>query len=41
MTALAAHLTPIDVPLEKRFLDPNNPRFVGSDWTFIPDDEAI
>ena len=41
MDALAPFLEPIDIPLAHLFLDPNNPRFVGSDWTFIPDDIAV
>lgn len=32
-------LIPIDVRLEDIYLDPNNPRFVGADWTYVPDDE--
>ncbi|WP_378943254.1 hypothetical protein [Paracoccus sp. R86501] len=38
---LGADLTDIAIPLSKLFLDPNNPRFVGSDWIFIPDHDAI
>ncbi len=41
MSSLAADLTPKDIPLSKIYLDPNNPRFVGSDWSFIPDDEIM
>lgn len=40
MASLAADLTPQSIALENIFLDPNNPRFVGSDWTYIPDDEV-
>ena len=32
-------LQPIDIPLEKILVDPNNPRFVGHDWQTVPDDE--
>jgi hypothetical protein len=31
-------LTPTDIPIEKIFLDPNNPRFVGLTSIFVPDD---
>ena len=37
MEALSAYLDAKEVELEKLFLDPNNPRFVGKDWTHIPD----
>jgi hypothetical protein len=30
-------LKQIDIPLESIYLDPNNPRFIGPDWTFTPD----
>ncbi|MCD2176795.1 hypothetical protein [Rhizobium sp. C1] len=40
-TPLSVDLTPIEVPLQQLFLDPNNPRFVGSDWIFIPDNDAV
>mmetsp|Transcript_3487 Transcript_3487/g.6213 ORF Transcript_3487/g.6213 Transcript_3487/m.6213 type:complete len:392 (+) Transcript_3487:365-1540(+) len=40
MSSLAADLTPENIALEKIFLDPNNPRFVGTDWTFVPDEEV-
>lgn len=29
-----------DIPLDKIYLDPNNPRFTGSDWQYIPDGDA-
>ncbi len=38
---LAVDLRSIEVPLCQLFLDPNNPRFVGSEWIYIPDDDAI
>lgn len=38
---LSKDLTPVDIPLKNLFLDPNNPRFVGSDWIYVPDDRAI
>lgn len=41
MDALAPFLDPVDISLDHLFLDPNNPRFVGSDWTFVPDDIAV
>jgi hypothetical protein len=41
MDALARYLSPIDLPLEQIYLDPNNPRFVGSDWQYVPDNDAI
>lgn len=34
---LIQDLHPIKNPLETIFLDPNNPRFVNSDWTPVPD----
>lgn len=37
MEALAKYLSPNDLPLEAIFLDPNNPRFTGSDWTYVAD----
>jgi len=30
-------IVPVDIFLENIYLDPNNPRFVDSDWTYIPD----
>lgn len=30
-------LSAIDLPIEKIFLDPNNPRFVDADWEYVPD----
>ena len=41
MNALTTNLTPVEVRLEDLFLDPNIPRFVGSEWTYVPDDEAV
>ncbi|MDG3041216.1 ParB N-terminal domain-containing protein [Roseicyclus marinus] len=38
---LAVDLRSIEVPLSDLFLDPNNPRFVGSEWVYIPDHDAI
>lgn len=40
MSSLAADLTPENIALGRIFLDPNNPRFVGTDWTFVPDEEV-
>lgn len=39
MDSLAKYLSPITAPLDQLFLDPNNPRFVGHDWAFVPDPE--
>src|SRR5262245_26560725 len=36
---LIRNLTPISLPLSSIFLDPNNPRFVTSNWTHVPNDE--
>jgi hypothetical protein len=33
--ALSTQLAPIDVPLDQLFLDPNNPRFITSEWNAI------
>jgi hypothetical protein len=41
MEALAPFLQPVNLPLKNLFLDPNNPRFVGSDWTYVPDELAL
>lgn len=30
-------LIPIDIPLERLYLDPNNPRFTDMSWDYIPD----
>jgi len=35
------HLEPTEVPLEKIFLDPNNPRFIGVHWNYIEDTDII
>jgi hypothetical protein len=44
-TALVKDLIEIALPLGSIYLDPNNPRFVAQDWTYIPDaqiaDEAV
>ena len=37
--ALVKDLKEIELPLESIYLDPNNPRFVGKNWTYVPDDE--
>jgi hypothetical protein len=43
--ALVNDLVEITLPLESIYLDPNNPRFVAQNWTYIPDaqiaDEAV
>lgn len=36
--ALAEDLVPCDVPLGHLYLDPNNPRFVGSNWITVPEE---
>lgn len=38
MEALGKYLTPLDIALEDILLDPNNPRFTGSDWVYVPDE---
>lgn len=37
--ALGNDLTPIDLPLSSIYLDPNNPRFVGPTWSYIPEED--
>jgi len=39
LTALVTELTPVNVRLDQIYLDPNNPRFIGYEWEYIPDDE--
>lgn len=39
--AVGGDLVAEDIDLRNIFLDPNNPRFVGSNWEDIPDDEII
>ncbi|WP_139835198.1 ParB N-terminal domain-containing protein [Aeromonas hydrophila] len=39
MVPLNKFLSPIDIPLEQIFLDPNNPRFTVADWTYIPSEQ--
>jgi hypothetical protein len=34
-------LTPINAPLKKLFLDPNNPRFVNSGWQEIAEEDIM
>lgn len=34
---IANDLGALELPLEKIFLDPNNPRFVGAEWDYIDD----
>ena len=41
MDSLAPFLESAEIPLEHLLLDPNNPRFVGVDWVFVPDQEAV
>jgi len=36
---LVTQLTPLDIPLEQVYLDPNNPRFVTMKWETIPEDQ--
>ena len=40
ITALINELTDIEIPLEKIYLDPNNPRFVDTKWINIPDEDV-
>jgi hypothetical protein len=40
MSAIAQDLIPIDIPLPEIFLDPNNPRFVTSNWQNVPDSDV-
>lgn len=37
--ALVADLKPVELPLDQIYLDPNNPRFIGQDWTYVADAE--
>lgn len=39
--SLAKELRPAEIPLNRIFLDPNNPRFVGENSRKVPDIEAI
>ena len=41
MESLAQYLSSITLSLDHIYLDPNNPRFVGSNWSYVPDAEAI
>ena len=38
LLALTNQLTAVNVPLNQLFLDPNNPRFIESSWTTVPDE---
>lgn len=38
LLALTNQLKPLDVELSQLYLDPNNPRFVESEWEYVPDD---
>jgi hypothetical protein len=40
MTAISQDLIPIDLPLAEISLDPNNPRFVTSNWQNVPDSDV-
>lgn len=40
MTAISQDLIPIDLPLAEIYLDPNNPRFVTSNWQNVPDSDV-
>lgn len=33
-------LIPVDIPLSQIYLDPNNPRFINSEWQSVPDAEV-
>jgi len=37
---LSNQLQPEDIPLEHIYLDPNNPRFVDSNWVTVPDSDV-
>src|SRR3990170_5351448 len=39
LLALTNQLRPCDLPLESLYLDPNNPRFVDSNWSMVSDDQ--
>lgn len=39
MNSLFQFLRAIDLPLDQIYLDPNNPRFTQSDWSYIPEDK--
>ncbi len=41
MTSLAPFLEPRGIALSHLYLDPNNPRFVGSEWDYVPDSIAL
>lgn len=38
--ALGQDLSEENIPLDRLFLDPNNPRFIGSDWQDVPDEKT-
>lgn len=38
--ALAQDLTDVRLPLDSIYLDPNNPRFVGPDWTYVTEEDT-
>jgi hypothetical protein len=38
--SLVKDLVEVNIPLSSIFLDPNNPRFVAQDWTYIPDNQV-
>jgi hypothetical protein len=40
ISAISQDLVPISIPLTKIYLDPNNPRFVTSDWQDIPETDV-
>jgi hypothetical protein len=39
LSPLVGDLNSIEVELASLFLDPNNPRFVGPNWSYVPDSE--
>lgn len=39
--SLSSDLMSKDIPLDKLFLDPNNPRFVDRNWQDIPDEKTV
>jgi hypothetical protein len=40
-TALVKDLVEVNISLDAIYLDPNNPRFVAQNWTYVPDEEVV
>ncbi len=38
---LIDELKPMEIPLRKIYLDPNNPRFAGATWDYVSDKEVV